>query len=52
MDTELFGAAWRFAAGHRLVVEVPQVDATYLRADNFASSAVLDRVRLDLPAAR
>src|SRR3954471_2003103 len=52
VDTELFGAAWRFAAGHRLVVEVPQVDATYLRADNFASSAVLDRVRLDLPATR
>jgi pimeloyl-ACP methyl ester carboxylesterase len=49
VDTELFGAAWHFAAGHRLVLEVPQVDATYFRPDNFASSALLSAARLDLP---
>jgi pimeloyl-ACP methyl ester carboxylesterase len=49
VDTELFGAAWHFAAGHRLVLEIPQVDATYFRPDNFASGALLSGARLDLP---
>ena len=49
VDTELFGAAWRFPPGHRLVLEIPQVDASYLRPDNFASSALVSDVRLDLP---
>jgi predicted acyl esterase len=52
VDTELFGAAWRFAPGHRLMLEIPQVDATYLRPDNFSSATVVDRVTLELPAAR
>ena len=51
VDTELFGASWRFAAGHQLRVEVGQVDAPYFRPDNFASSALLNGVRLDLPVA-
>ena len=34
-----------------LMLEIPQVDASYFRVDNFASAAVLDRVRLVLPAA-
>jgi len=51
VDTELFGAAWRFAPGHKLQLEIPQVDATYFRADNFASGAVVDGVRLELPLA-
>src|SRR3954451_14349638 len=51
VDTELFGAAWHFAAGHRVVLEIPQVDATYFRADNFASGALVSAARLDLPTA-
>ena len=49
VDTELFGASWRFAAGHRLMVEIGQVDAPYFRADNFASTALVDQARLELP---
>jgi ABC-2 type transport system ATP-binding protein len=49
VDTELFGAAWRFAAGHRLLLEIPQSDATYFRPDNFASGALVSGVRLELP---
>jgi ABC-2 type transport system ATP-binding protein len=51
VDTELFGAAWRFAAGHALLLEIPQSDATYFRPDNFASGAVVSGVRLELPVA-
>ena len=51
VDTELFGAAWRFEPGHRVVLEVPQVDATYFRPDNFPSSATLSGARLELPTA-
>lgn len=51
VDTELFGAAWRFAAGHSLLLEIPQSDATYFRPDNFASGAVVSDVRLELPVA-
>lgn len=51
VDFELFGAAWRFRADHRLLLEIPQVDASYFRADNFASTASIDGVRLVLPAA-
>jgi predicted acyl esterase len=48
-DYELFGNAWRFAPGHRLRLEITQSDATYLRPDNFPSSATVDGVRLVLP---
>jgi ABC-2 type transport system ATP-binding protein len=51
VDTELFGAAWTFAAGHALLLEIPQSDATYFRPDNFASGAVVSDVRLELPVA-
>lgn len=51
VETELFGAAWRFAAGHSLLLEIPQSDATYFRPDNFASGAVVSAVRLELPVA-
>src|SRR4051812_18924685 len=51
VDTELFGAAWHFAPGHRLLLDIPQSDATYFRPDNFSSSALLDGVRLELPVA-
>src|SRR4051794_4369616 len=49
VDTELFGASWRFDRGHRLMVEIGQVDAPYFRADNFASGALVDGARLELP---
>ena len=49
VDTELFGAAWRFEAGHSLLLEIPQVDATYFRPDNLASTASVSDVALDLP---
>ena len=51
IDFELFAAAWHFAGDHRLMLEIPQADATYFRADNFASAASLSAVRLELPAA-
>jgi predicted acyl esterase len=50
-DYELFGNAWRFAAGHRLMLEIAQSDAPYLRPDNFPSTATIDDVRLTLPLA-
>jgi predicted acyl esterase len=46
---ELFGAAWRFRAGHRVLLEVVQDDSTFLRRDNFASSATIDGGRLSMP---
>jgi ABC-2 type transport system ATP-binding protein len=49
IEYELFGNHWRFAPGHRLLLEVLQDDSTYLRRDNFASSATLDDVTLVLP---
>jgi len=49
VDTELFGAAWHFASGHRLQLEIPQSDATYFRPDNFSSAALIDGARLELP---
>ena len=48
-DYELFGNAWRLRAGHSLTLEVTQDDATYLRADNFASTATIGSARLVLP---
>ena len=46
---ELFGNAWRFQPGHRLLLEVTQDDATYLRADNFPSTTTISDARLILP---
>jgi predicted acyl esterase len=51
-DYELFGSAWRFEAGHKIVLEVTQDDSTYLRRDNFPSAATIDDARLTLPLAR
>ena len=48
-DYELFGNAWTFEPGHRLLLEVTQDDSTYLRADNFLSSATIDGAQLTLP---
>jgi hypothetical protein len=51
-DYELFGNAWRLRAGHRLLLEVTQVDAGYLRPDNVPSAATIDSARLELPGRR
>ena len=51
-DYELFGNAWTFAPGHRLLLEVTQDDSSYLRADNIPSAAVIDDARLVLPVRR
>jgi fermentation-respiration switch protein FrsA (DUF1100 family) len=48
-DYELFGNAWRLRRGRSLRLEVVQSDASYLRTDNFASSAFIDGGRLELP---
>jgi X-Pro dipeptidyl-peptidase-like protein len=51
-DYELFGDCWRFAPGHRLLLEVTQDDSSFLRRDNFPSSATITDARLTLPLAR
>ena len=48
---ELFGNAWRFETGHRILLEIVQDDASFLRTDNFASAALIDKVQLRLPVA-
>ncbi len=49
--TELTGNAWRFAAGHRLQLELTQTDSSFFRPDNLPSSVTVDSVDLELPAA-
>jgi hypothetical protein len=46
---ELFGNAWSLQPGHRLLLEITQDDATYLRADNFPSTTTITDARLTLP---
>jgi X-Pro dipeptidyl-peptidase C-terminal non-catalytic domain/X-Pro dipeptidyl-peptidase (S15 family) len=46
---ELFGNAWRFEAGHRLMLEVAPDDAPYLRADNFPATVTIENAKLELP---
>jgi acetyl esterase/lipase len=48
VDTELWGATWHF--GDRLRLEIAQVDAPFLRPDNFASASTVSGVRLELPS--
>ena len=46
---QLHGNAWRFAAGHRVRIELAQDDDPYLRASTVSSSATLTHVTLRLP---
>lgn len=48
---ELFGNAWRFAAGHTIMLEITQDDSTFLRRDNFPSTATVSGVELTIPLA-
>ena len=45
----MFGNHWRFEAGHRLRLEVTNIDAPFLRADNFPAVTTVDDARLELP---
>ncbi len=49
---EMFGNSWRFRSGHQILLEVLQDDSSYLRRDNFASTATIGGVTLTLPVAR
>jgi hypothetical protein len=51
-DYELFGDSWRFEPGHKLLLEVTEDDSSFLRRDNFPSSATIADARLTLPLAR
>ncbi|MEA2353662.1 MAG: type transport system ATP-binding protein [Thermoleophilaceae bacterium] len=46
---EMFGNAWRMAAGHTLQLELLQDDSTYLRTDNIPSTVTIEKVGLELP---
>ena len=48
-DYELFGNAWRFQAGNEMMLEITQDDSTYLRRDNFPSTATISGVELAIP---
>jgi predicted acyl esterase len=48
-EYELFGNAWRFAAGNAIMLEITQDDSTYLRRDNFPSTATVSEVELAIP---
>ncbi len=49
---EMFGNSWRFRPGHQILLEILQDDSSYLRRDNFASTAMIGDVTLTLPVAR
>lgn len=48
---ELPGNAWRFAAGHRVQLELTQIDTPFFRPDNLPSAIEVQGVELELPAA-
>jgi predicted acyl esterase len=48
---ELAGNAWNFAAGHEIMLEITQDDSSFLRRDNFPSTATISDVSLSIPEA-
>ena len=48
---ELWGNAWRFAEGHRLVIEVTQSDSPFLRAHNVPSTIEYLSANVRIPTA-
>ena len=46
---ELHGNGWRFAAGHRIRIEVAQDDDPYIKASAILSSGALSNVTLEIP---
>jgi hypothetical protein len=49
LETTLYGNDWVFPAGDKIVLQVTQDDAPYLRPDNEPSAIVWSGVTLDLP---
>ena len=49
LELPLFGNNWRFAAGHRLRLDLTQVDEPFLRHSNVASSIAYGAPTLRLP---
>ena len=45
----LFGNAWRFQKGHRLVLELSQSDTPFLRRNNFPSTIAFPDINLVVP---
>ena len=45
----LHGAGWRFAAGHRIRIELTQNDGPFVRPSNQPSSLLISAVRMELP---
>lgn len=50
LTTKLFGNAWRFAAGHRIELEVGQSDPLLFRPDSLPSAVSFAAVSLNLPS--
>ena len=46
---DLSGNGWDFKAGHRIVVELSQADAPYLRKYNAPSTLSISNVRVEIP---
>jgi predicted acyl esterase len=49
LETYLYGNDWVFPAGDKIVLQVTQNDAPYLRPDNLPSSIAWSKVTLSLP---
>jgi len=48
---DLFGNAWVFEAGHKIVVEVSQSDTPFLRKNNFLSTVTFEEANIKIPVA-
>ncbi|MDQ3940000.1 MAG: hypothetical protein M3238_01480 [Actinomycetota bacterium] len=48
----LFGNAWRFPKGHRVVVEISQADTPFLRRNNFPSTITYSETQIAIPTTR
>ena len=48
----LFGNAWTFPKGHKLVLELSQADQPFLRRDNFPSTIEFPDVQLTVPTTK
>lgn len=49
LETYLYGNDWVFPAGDKILLQVTQDDAPYLRPDNLPSSIAWSKATLDLP---
>jgi hypothetical protein len=46
---QLHGNGWRFAAGHRIRIEIAQDDDPFLKASSVSSAATITKVKLEIP---